>query len=179
MRPIIKLVVFCALIMMRAEDVFADSTAPPLTVKVNILTEPCVIPPGEENISLDFGTVVSKYLYDYARTKSEPFYIHLTQCDTNIAGTVKVTFEGTEDATLPGMLALSAESTAQGVGIGFESPDGIQQKLNQSGPVHVLNNGDNRIDMSAFVQAEPDALQNKKIQEGAFTATAIFKLDYE
>ncbi|OQV64805.1 exotoxin, partial [Serratia nematodiphila DZ0503SBS1] len=64
--------------------------APP-TVAVNyrgeLVAEPCVIPPGEENIELDFGTVIDKYLISIAYG-GERVSIQLTECDLSLGETV-------------------------------------------------------------------------------------------
>lgn len=144
-----------------------------------LVAEPCVIPPGEENIALDFGTVISKYLYANQRTKSEPFILHLTECDPAIAGSVSVTFSGVESAALPGLLAPDAGSAAKGIAIGIETASGSAQPLNKPSPSAALLAGDNRLSWQAFVQGEPAALADKSLTPGAFTATATFSLDYE
>lgn len=165
--------------MVLSPGVWAISTAPTLTVKVTVLTQPCVIPPGEENIILDFGSVVTKNLYAYTRTASKDFAIHLAKCDTRIAKTVKVVFNGTEDTALPGLLALDAESEGKGIAIGLETSTGKALKLNQTSNAHTLMDGDNRISMKAYTQIEPDAQLKRSLNEGPFRASAIFTLDYE
>lgn len=144
-----------------------------------LVAEPCVVPPGEENVQLDFGTVVDKYLYANGRTHSQPFTIHLTECDPSIAGAVSTTFSGTPSAKLPGLLALDAGSGATGVAIGLETQDGRPLPLEQVSPVTPLSAGETQLVYQAYVQGEPDAIANKTIGRGAFTATANFTLVYE
>ncbi|MEB5742700.1 type 1 fimbrial protein [Klebsiella aerogenes] len=144
-----------------------------------LVAEPCVIPPGEENVRLEFGTVVDKYLYANQRTKSQPFTIHLTECDPDIAGTVSVTFAGTPSPTLPGLLALDAGSGATGVAIGLETPDGKLLRLGQVTAAVPLEAGENQLVYQAYVQGEPEAIANRNIGRGEFTATANFSLNYE
>ncbi|MBW4217888.1 type 1 fimbrial protein [Enterobacter cloacae subsp. cloacae] len=144
-----------------------------------LVAEPCVIPPGEENVQLDFGTVVDKYLYANQRTRSQPFTIHLTECDTAIAETVSVTFSGAPNAALPGLLALDAGSSASGVAIGLEMPDGKTLPLGQVSPATTLLTGENNLMYQAYVQGEPDAIANRNIEHGEFTATVNFSLNYE
>lgn len=81
-----------------------------------LVAEPCVIPPGEEEIQLDFGTIVDKYLYLNIRTHSQSFALHLAECDLSLGNTVSITFSGTENAKLPGLLALDGGSSASGGG---------------------------------------------------------------
>lgn len=144
-----------------------------------LVAEPCVIPPGEENVALDFGTVVEKYLYANQRTHSQPFTIHLTECNPDIAGTVSTTFSGTPSAALPGLLALDASSGATGVAIGLETQDGNPLPLEQVSPVTALSAGENKLVYQAYVQGEPGAIAAHSIGRGEFTATATFNLSYE
>lgn len=144
-----------------------------------LVAEPCVIPPGEEAIILDFGSVINKDLYANQRTRSQPFSIHLTECDPAVAKTVSVTFSGMESEKLPGLLALDAGSEAKGIAIGLETDKGVAQTLNQASPVVDLVSGENLLNWRAYVQGEPDALENKSLTPGGFTATATFALDYE
>ncbi|MEX3098861.1 fimbrial protein [Serratia ureilytica] len=144
-----------------------------------LVAEPCIIPPGEENVPLDFGTVVEKYLYANQRTHSQPFTIHLTECNPDIASSVSVTFSGTPSASLPGLLALDASSGAMGVAIGLETQDGQPLPLEQAAPATALSAGENQLVYQAYVQGEPGAIAARNIGQGAFTATATFNLSYE
>lgn len=144
-----------------------------------LVVQPCVIPPGEENIVLEFGTVINKYLYAYQRTPGQPFKIHLTECDPLVAKTIKVTFSGTPSVNLPGMLAPDAGSSARGIAIGLETDQGIPLGFNKASPAVALLSGDNALVWQAYVQAEPGALTDKSLVSGKFTATATFSLDYE
>lgn len=63
-----------------------------------LVAEPCVIPPGDETVVLDFDTVIDKYLYLNTRTPGQTFELHLAQCDLSLGKTVRVTFSGAESA---------------------------------------------------------------------------------
>lgn len=144
-----------------------------------LVAEPCVIPPGEESIRLDFGTVIDKYLYLNQRTHGQSFQLHLTECDISLGNTLKVTFSGMENPALPGMLALDGASQASGIAIGLESAEGKALPLNKSGQGYLLLSGDNVIELKAFVQGEPAALASQSIEKGPFGAVATFSLEYE
>lgn len=144
-----------------------------------LVAEPCVIPPGEEAIKLDFGTVIDKYLYLNQRTQGQLFRLHLTECDVNLGNTLKVTFSGMESPALPGMLALDGASQASGIAIGLETAYGKALPLNKSGKGYPLLGGDNVIELKAFVQGAPDALASQSIEKGPFSAVATFSLEYE
>ena len=144
-----------------------------------VIEEACVIPPGDENITLDFGSIVDTYLYQNTRTPSQTFTINLTECDLSVASTVTMTFIGVESVALPGLLAPDAGAGGSGIALGLETSDGKPLPLNKPSSKVPLQPGSNAIVMSAYIQGEPDAITNHTIGRGAFTATATFNLDYE
>nr|WP_235432645.1 fimbrial protein [Pragia fontium] len=144
-----------------------------------LVAEPCVIPVGEENIQLDFGSVIDKYLYLHQRSLGQPFTLHLAECDVSQGNLVKVTFSGTESVNLPGLLALGANSEASGIAIGMETLKGEPLPFNQAGQKLPLVNGSNQIVFKAYVQGEPEAIVNQSIVRGPFSAVATFSLEYE
>ncbi len=146
-----------------------------------LVEDACEVYPGDENIELDFGTVIDKYLYINTRTHSQPFTIRLINCDLVLGREVQVTFTGTESMALPGLLALNAGSQASGIAIGLEAESGVQIKLNKpKNYIQQLHTGDgNNLNLKAYVQGEPNPLLTKAIGRGAFEATATFMLEYE
>ncbi|WP_420029335.1 fimbrial protein [Serratia fonticola] len=161
----------CALTPGRAETVNFDGT---------LIEDACEVYPGDEAVELDFGTVIDKYLYLNTRTHSQPFAIRLINCDLALGREVKVTFSGTESAALPGRLALDGTSQASGVAIGLETAGGAPLALNTGKYTQALQTGSNNtVNLKAYVQGEPLALQSRTVGRGAFTATATFMLEYE
>lgn len=144
-----------------------------------LVEEPCVIVPGDEDIHLDFGTVIDKYLYLNTRTLGQPFEIRLGDCDLSLGNTVSVSFTGTENSALPGLLALDGNSVAKGIAIGLETPEGKRLPLNKASDKSLLQEGSNRIALKAYVQGEPKAITDKAIGRGPFNAVATFNLVYE
>ncbi|CVC83195.1 Major fimbrial subunit precursor [Serratia marcescens] len=144
-----------------------------------LVAEPCVIPPGQETIALDFGGVVDKYLYQYRRTPGLAFEIVLADCDPALGKTVSVTLQGSESRALPGLLALASGSGATGIAIGLETPAGAALPINRASDKITLLPGANAVRLQAYVQAEPGALANKTLEYGAFGAVATFNLNYE
>lgn len=149
-----------------------------LIMRGTLVAAPCFIRPGDDLIKLDFEEVIDKFLYRYKRTPSRPLRIHLEDCDISVFKGVKVTFQGNENTALPGMLKLDAGSMAKGVAVGLENQDGSPLKLNVASPTIALQAGDMALGFQAFVQGEPDALINRRIGHGQFTATTTFILDY-
>lgn len=145
-----------------------------------LVAQPCVIPPGEEVITLDFGTVIDKYLYKNQRTSSQPFALHLSGCDLSLGNVVGVTFSGQENSALPGLVALDAISEASGIAIGIETQHGEPVPINHLGEKrYPLSGGDTYLRMQAYVQAEPTAIAERTIAKGPFSAVLTFRLDYE
>ncbi|WP_240775894.1 fimbrial protein [Serratia proteamaculans] len=144
-----------------------------------LVAEPCVIPPGEENLALDFGTVIDKYLYLNKRTHGQRFALHLAECDLSLGSAVRITFKGTESVTLPGLLAISPDSHAFGIAIGMETVNGKPLPLNKAGAKLPLRSGSNQLEFKGYVQGEGWALANKLVQRGPFNAVATFSLEYE
>ncbi|HHR6038870.1 TPA: fimbrial protein [Providencia alcalifaciens] len=144
-----------------------------------LVAEPCVIPPGDEEITLDFGTIIDKYLYLNTRTLGQAFEIHLEECDLTLGKTVNVTFTGTESSALPGLLAVDGGSEAAGISIGFETLAAKPLPLNKASDKSWLQAGSNLIALKAYVQGEPLAIENKNIARGRFSAVATFHLEYE
>ncbi|AIA45941.1 fimbrial protein MrfG [Serratia sp. FS14] len=156
------------------------SAAPTVAVNYSgvLVAEPCVIAPGEENIELDFGTVIDKYLYLNQRTPGKEFFLQLMECDLSLGETVSVSFSGTESAVLPGLLAINSGG-ANGIAIGLENTVGELLPLNQSSSKYRLQAGSNIIMFRAYVRGEPDAIKNRSIGRGVFSSSATFLLDYE
>lgn len=144
-----------------------------------LVAEPCVIPPGEEVVELDFGPIIDESLYLNTRTPGQPFSIHLTECELSWSNMVSVTFLGTESLALPGLLAIDGGSQATGIAIGLETEQAKPVPVNTASDPYQLQGGDNRIALKAYVQGEPDAITHRSIERGPFNATATFSLTYE
>ncbi|QJU41463.1 fimbrial protein [Serratia marcescens] len=144
-----------------------------------LVAEPCVIPPGDEEIALDFGTIIDKYLYLNTRTLGQKFEIRLAECDISLGKTVAVTLLGTESLALPGLLAINTGSQAKGIAIGLETPEGKALPMNKAGDKYSLRAGGNSVALRAYVRGEPLALERKTIGRGPFNAVATFRLEYE
>ncbi|WP_447873273.1 fimbrial protein [Serratia fonticola] len=144
-----------------------------------LVAEPCVIPPGDEEITLDFGTIVDKYLYLNTRTLGQSFEIHLAECDLTLGKTVSVSFIGTENSALPGLLAINGSSLASGIAIGLETQSAKPLPLNKTSDKFLLREGNTSIALKAYVQGEPQAIVGKTIGRGPFNAVATLNLEYE
>lgn len=144
-----------------------------------LVAEPCVVLPGDEDIRLDFGTIIDKYLYLNTRTLGQQFEIRLADCDLALGKTVKVTFTGAENAALPGLLAIDSGSEAKGIAVGLETLEAKPLPFNKASDDYQLQAGNSVIALKAYVQGEPQAIAEKTIARGPFSAVATFNLEYE
>ncbi|SIR20440.1 fimbrial protein [Aeromonas hydrophila] len=150
-----------------------------LDFRGGLVNAPCTLRAGDEDLTLEFGTVIDKYLYTYARTPSRPFALHLDDCDTTVLTGVTLTFSGSESLELPGLLALDPSSQARGIAVGIESGVGQPWPLNGTGATISLMPGNMVIPLQAYIRAEPTMMATRGITYGGFTATAAFTLSYQ
>ena len=141
-----------------------------------LVSEPCNLDPETSDITVDFSSVVAKYLYQNTRTLGVPFVVNLTDCDMSLGNRVTMTFKGTENSILPGLLAVTG--TAKGIAIGMETPEGVALPFNLPTPEYAIANGSNQLTLQAYVQGEPIAIAQQAIMPGDFSATATFELTY-
>jgi type 1 fimbria pilin len=163
-----------ALMLMISQTLAKDNN---LNFDGTLVADPCVLDPKTTDISLDFGTVIDKYLYLNTRTHSKPFVINLIECDTRLGDSVLMTFKGTESKELPGLLALT-KGPASGIAIGMELDDGKPLPFNKVTPGFALKDDTTTLRFHGYVQGEPTALKNRSIGRGEFTAVATFEIEY-
>ncbi|NGE24766.1 fimbrial protein, partial [Klebsiella pneumoniae] len=65
------------------------------------------------------------------------------------------------------------------IAVGLENADGTALAVNEVSPQITLNDGLTLLNFRAYVQGEPDALANKTIKRGPFSAIATFHLNYD
>lgn len=146
----------------------------------DLVHEPCIIAPEDSTVSLDFGTIVDKYLYAHERTASQTVTVHLSNCDLDLAKMVKVYFIGPESSALKGHLAVNIAGQPGGIALGLESAsDGAFIPINAESQDQPITAGDSWIKFSAFIRGEETAIKNKAIIRGPFSATLNFSLFYE
>lgn len=151
-----------------------------LRVRGELVAEPCVLRPGDEDIEVDFGTIVDRYLYINKKSHLESFDIHLEDCDITISDSVSVAFmSANTNSKLPGLLPLDSGSMATNVGIAILDNESNLIEINKPTPMYKLTNGSNVLQFKSYVQGEPDALKSETIGLGTFTATATFILLYD
>lgn len=159
---------------LRSEAYAADN----LSFKGNLVEEACTIRPGDEAIKMELWDVTSKHLYINTRSQGRRFELHLEDCDTTIGNTVTISFGGTESAALPGLFALDGGSGATGIGVGIETLSDKPLPINAVSDEQRLVDGNNVIELKAYVKGEPQAIRDQTIGPGAYKVTSTFTLDY-
>lgn len=172
-QPVVIALLLCASLVRPGDGLAASN----LTLNGALVAAACKIRAGDEALAIDLGRVTNHYLYLNTRTVGQSFQIHLEACDTRISDSVTTTFSGNESTTLPGLLALSG-TIEKGVAIGLETLAGIPLPLNVVSDRQVLSNGANVIAFKVFIKAEPQAITNRLIKPGHFTAVSTFTLGY-
>ncbi len=151
-----------------------------VTIKGTVVSLPCTIPDSDKEIPVHMGLTSVQSLYAQQEAQRTPFTLHLINCDIRIQDKVAVTFIGTEDPELPGLLGINGNQTmASGIAIGLEDSNGAEIKLNQKTNPYALLSGNNALGFQAYIAGEPDAIKNKNIVAGNFFATATLQLSYE
>ncbi len=150
-----------------------------ILVRGYLVGEPCTLMEEDESIVVEFGTVIDKYLYLNTKTHPESFQIRLIDCDLTDSPKVKVMFSGAENSSLPGYLALDSGSMASSVAIGILDENSELIPINSETKLYPLTDETNTLNFKGFVIGEPDAIKNKTIALGPFSATAIFTLIYD
>ncbi|MRT42618.1 fimbrial protein [Enterobacteriaceae bacterium RIT702] len=144
-----------------------------------LVAEPCVIEAGDDALELDFGNVIDRELYVNHRSQAMPFTLNLIGCSIDTAKTVAITFSGQESNELAGFLATQAGSKAAGIAVGMETLSGEAVLLNKVAPPVTLQTGRTLIVLRAYIQGEPNAIRERSISSGYFSAIATFSLNYQ
>ncbi|EBS7636498.1 fimbrial protein SteF [Salmonella enterica] len=131
---------------------------------------------GNTMATVDFHTVSSGEFNATGQSSRVPFTLSLKECSSALATGVLVTFQGVEDSTLPGLLALEATSTASGFAIGVETTDQKPLAINATqGATFTLTEGLTTIRLQAWLQKHP----TEDIAPGEFTGTATVSFEYQ
>lgn len=126
--------------------------------------------------SVDFHTLGSGSFDANGQSPHIPFTLNLKDCHSALANGVLVTFQGVEDSTLPGLLALEPSSEASGFAIGVETA--AQQPLNinaAQGTAFIVREGVTTITLQAWLQK----YTGEDITPGEFSGTATVNFEYQ
>ena len=140
----------------------------------------CNLRAGDDDIELNFNTVIDRYLYRYGLTPVRAFALRLQACDSQLLTGARLRLTGSESTELPGLLTLDGTSTANGVVIGLQSASGQALPVNGDDAWSLaLAPGDLTIALQAYLEAEPSAQSSRNIVLQRFNATAFVALDYQ
>lgn len=144
-----------------------------------LIAEPCVIEEGDDALELDFGNIIDRELYINHRSITKPFTLNLIGCSNDTAKTVAISFSGKESDQLAGFLATNPGGGASGIAIGMETLSGQPVLINKTAPPVSIETGRTLILIRAFIQGEPNAVRDRSISSGNFSAIATFSLNYQ
>lgn len=163
----------------------AESEATPVDALFHgeLVEDPCIIAPEDENQEVDLQSRESNFFYIHADnpvTVPIAFKLKLKECDLSLGKDVKISLLGDEDLELPGLLKV--KGNAKGIAIGLDSTQGgviTPMPVNQQAVTYTLLSGENTLTFQAYLKGKKDDIENKTIEEGAYTAMVEFGLEYE
>lgn len=155
----------------------ADEGHGKITFYGTIIDAPCSIQAGDEDQSINLGSVSNAALQNGGQSPSVPFYINLLGCtfgDPATKNKVQVTFTGAAAELNSDLLGITG--TASGVGVAMKTQGGAEAiKLGTATAPQTLVDGDQTLAFSAYVQGIGGATP---VKEGTFQAVTDFQLHY-
>ncbi|CAM6326878.1 Fimbrial protein [Citrobacter sedlakii] len=141
-----------------------------------LLSSPCsLVVNGNTLTEVLFPSLSAPELATRGRSKPVAFSLQLKDCNTVTSKSVSVRFSGMEVSGMSGFLALEGGADASGIGIGIETEDGAQVKINgASGNEFMLSDGLNTLNFNAWIQA----VEGQEITPGTFSATTLVAFEY-
>ena len=152
----------------------ADQGHGTVTFTGSIIDSPCSIAPESVDQIVDLGQVSNVALKDGGTSTPVPFNIKLEQCDTTTLKTVQATFTGAASAGNPDLLGITG--TAKGASIAITNGAGEVIVLGQASPAQTLQNGNNTLAFSAYLQGDG---ASATIIPGSFQSVTDFTLSYQ
>ncbi|EUM08942.1 fimbrial protein [Enterobacter sp. E12] len=152
-----------------------------VTFTGSIIDAPCSINPESADQTVELGQISNVALKNGGKSNPRQFSIDLENCsfeadDKGVLQKNKVTatFTGMESSVVNG--ALSINGTAQGAGVVIAEADGNAVKLGQPTKAQVLQDNNNSLNFSAYLQGA--SASDTAIVPGDFKAVADFTLAY-
>lgn len=146
-----------------------------------LIALPCTVAPGKENLHVTMNEVPTKSLYRFKRTAPKLLSFTLEDCDPALATNITFKLTPIEANTDPeGLLDFTPSSEAKGAGIAFEFLNGEQILLNTEYKYpEEIQKGNMTLQMNAFLQGKNDAIANRAIVPGIYSAVMVYTLQYE
>lgn len=159
---------------------YAD-TSTNINYSGTLIALPCTIEPGMENLHVTMNEVPTKSLYRFRRTAPKLLSFTLKDCDPTLAKNIifKISPIG-PNSDPEGLLDFSPTSEAQGAGMAFETFDGKPILLDTEYTYEQeIESGNMTLNMNAFLQGKSDAIANRTIVPGSYSAVMVYTLQYE
>lgn len=139
---------------------------------------PCVVNGGEELV-VPFYEVNDKDLYRQ-RDITETFEITLSDCEFLPDFSFSMAFTGVSNSKIKGSLRIDGDPGDLGYAIMLTSDKG-NMDINRQYPITGMNGSKfpQVIPLKASILGEEDAIKNKSIKLGEFSATTTFNIYYE
>lgn len=143
----------------------------------SIIDAPCSIAPGENGEQVvDLGEVSKKLMENGGTSTPKNFEIKLEQCDISDGkSNVTATFTGAASSLNGDLLGITG--TAKGASIAITDGSGQLIKLGSPSPAQKLQNGNNTLEFSAYLQGSTTS--GTEVVPGSFTSVADFTLAYQ
>lgn len=155
----------------------ADQGHGKVTFTGSIIDAPCSISPDSIDQTVSLGEISQAALENNGTNDGtsvpQNFEIKLENCTDVTSKTVTTTFTGAEGATAG---SLGITGTAKGASIILTNGDGNQVKLGEATAPHMLQDGNNTLFFSAYLQGDG---ATATVTPGDFSAIADFTLAYQ
>ncbi|CAI1246783.1 Fimbria A protein precursor [Serratia quinivorans] len=149
----------------------ADEGHGTVTFTGSIIDAPCSITAETSDQTVRLGQVSSVALLDGGKSTPQAFSIDLENCNVELLSEVTTTFTGGESAVQPGLLGIVG--TASGASIAITDSSGELLPLGQASAAHALQEGNNTLLFSAYLQGD-----STTVVPGEFQSVADFTLAY-
>lgn len=153
----------------------ADQGHGTVTFTGAIIDAPCSINPDSIDQTINLGQIASSALKDGGTSTPRQFQIKLENCTADTLKTVKTTFTGAEGVA--GRLGI--DGTAKGASIALTDGKGKLIKLGEATDAQTIQNGNNTIEFSAYLQGDGTTAAPIDIVPGEFHSITNFSLTYQ
>lgn len=150
----------------------ADQGHGTVTFHGSIIDAPCSIDGDSVDQKVELGDIANTALENGGTSTPKPFEIMLKNCSLTTKKSVTATFTGAEGAN--GNLGITGD--AKGASIVLTDGAGEQVKLGKATGAQTLQNGDNTLSFSAYLQGDG---ASAAIIPGEFQSITDFTLAYQ
>ncbi|HAT5000941.1 type 1 fimbrial protein [Serratia marcescens] len=159
----------------------ADQGHGKVTFTGAIIDAPCSINPDSVDQTVELGQISKVALLSGGKSTPRNFSVDLENCTFEkdaggapLKNKVALTFTGMESQANNGLLGITG--TAKGASVAITDGSGAVIKLGQPTKTQELQNGNNTLSFSAYLQG--DTASGAVLTEGDFQAVADFTLAY-